>query len=56
MQIKRKRKVEFRVTNTELLILKRKAKDTGVTLSEYVRGTAMNYTLSYKLTEDEILC
>ena len=54
MQIRRKRKIECRVTNTELLILKKRAKDAGITLSEYIRGTALNYTLAYKLSEDEI--
>ena len=54
MQIRRKRKIECRVTNTELLILKKRAKDAGITLSEYIRGTTLNYTLDYKLTEDEM--
>ena len=54
MQITRKRKIECRVTNTEWLILKKKAKDAGITLSEYIRGTALNYDLAYKLREDEI--
>ena len=56
MQIRRKRKIECRVTNTELLILKKRASDAGITLSEYVRGTTLNYTLAYKLTDDEIVC
>lgn len=55
MQITRKRKVECRVTNTEWLILKKKAKDAGITLSEFIRGTALNYDLAYKLSSDEIL-
>lgn len=54
MQIRRKQKIECRVTNTELLILKKRAKVAGITLSEYIRGTALNYTLAYKLTDDEI--
>lgn len=54
MQIKRKRKIECRVSNTELLILKKKAERAGITLSEYIRGTALNYELAYKLSEDEI--
>lgn len=54
MQIRRKRKIECRVSNTELLILKKKAERAGVTLSEYIRGTALNYELAYKLSEDEI--
>lgn len=54
MQIRRKRKIECRVSNTELLILKKKAERAGITLSEYIRGTALNYELAYKLSEDEI--
>ena len=54
MQIIRKRKIECRVTHTELLILKKKAVQAGITLSEYIRGTALNYDLAYKLSEDEI--
>ena len=54
MQIKRKRKIECRVTNTELLILKKRAVQAGITLSEYIRGTSLNYVLAYKLSEDEI--
>lgn len=54
MQIRRKRKIECRVTNAELLILRKKAKQAGITLSEYIRGVALNYQLAYKLTEDEI--
>lgn len=56
MQITRKRRMECRVTNTELLILKKKAEQAGITLSEYIRGTALNYDLAYKLSKDEILC
>ena len=56
MQIRRKRKIEARVTNTELLILKKLASDAGITLSEYIRGTALSYTLAYKLSDDEISC
>ena len=54
MQITRKRKIECRVTNTEWLILKKKSKDAGITLSEFIRGVALNYDLAYKLSPDEI--
>lgn len=54
MQIRRKRKIECRVSNTELLILKKKAKQAGITLSEYIRGVSLNYQLAYKFTEEEI--
>lgn len=54
MQIRRKRKIECRVSNTELLILRKKATQAGITLSEFIRGVALNYELAYKLSEDEI--
>lgn len=56
MQITRKRKIECRVSNMELLILKKKANQSGITLSEFIRGTALNYQLAYKLSQDEIQC
>jgi len=34
--------------------LKKKAERASITLSEYIRGTTLNYELVYKLSEDEI--
>ncbi|MHA7110781.1 plasmid mobilization protein [Sunxiuqinia elliptica] len=56
MKINRKRKIECRVTNSEYLVLKKKAASAGITLSELIRGTALNYELANKLTCDEIAC
>lgn len=46
--------IHIRVSNSEFYIIKNTAKKAGVTMSEYLRATALNYNLSYKLTEDEI--
>lgn len=53
--MKRIKKIEFRVTHTEYLIIQNKASKSGNTISEFLRNTAMGHQLSYKLTEDEIL-
>ena len=46
--------LRFRVTNAEYYIIKNKAKQAGISTSEFLRATALNYDLSYKLTQDEI--
>lgn len=50
----REHKIEFRVTLTESLLIKNKAEKIGCSISEYLRSTALGYSLSYKLTQDEI--
>ncbi|WP_010249224.1 plasmid mobilization protein [Myroides injenensis] len=52
--MKREHKIEFRVTLTESLLIKNKAKKIGCSVSEYLRNTALGYSVSYKLTQDEI--
>ncbi|MDM1400050.1 mobilization protein [Myroides odoratimimus] len=52
--MKREHKIEFRVTLTESLLIKNKAKKIGCSVSEYLRSTALGYSVSYKLTQDEI--
>ena len=52
--MKRSKKLDFRVTLTEHLIIKNKANKSGCSVSEYVRNTALDYPLTYKLTSDEI--
>jgi len=52
--MKRSKKIEFRTTHTEYLIIQNKALKSGTSISEFLRNTAMGYPLSYKLTEDEI--
>ena len=48
------KKIQIRVSNTEYYIIKNKAKQAGISTSEFLRATALNYDLSYKLTQDEI--
>ena len=52
--MKKIKKIEFRVTLTEHLIIKNKALKTGCSVSEYLRNTALEYPLTYKLSPDEI--
>lgn len=52
--MKKNKKIEFRVTLTELLIIQRKAKETGCSTSEFLRNIALDYTLTYRLTKEEI--
>ena len=46
--------LRFRVSNSEYYIIKNKAKQAGVTISEFVRSRSLDYDLTYKLTEEEI--
>jgi hypothetical protein len=48
--------IKFRVSNIENLIIKQKAEQCGLSVSELMRGLAFDYKLSYKLTPDEIEC
>lgn len=46
--------LRFRVSNSEYYIIKNKAKQAGVSTSEFLRAVALDYNLSYKLTQEEI--
>lgn len=48
------KKIQIRVSNTEFYIINNKAKQAGITTSEFLRATALDYNLSYKLTSEEI--
>lgn len=48
--------IKFRVTKIENLIIKKKASNSGVSVSELMRGLVFNYKLSNKLTPEEIEC
>jgi hypothetical protein len=52
--MKKIKKIEFRVTLTEHLIIKNRAEKVGCTMSEFLRNTALDYPLTYKLSLDEI--
>ncbi|MEL1248371.1 MULTISPECIES: plasmid mobilization protein [Flavobacterium] len=48
--------IKFRVSKVEYLIIKKKAEDSGISISELMRALAFNYKLSSKLTPEEIEC
>lgn len=48
--------IKFRVSKIEYLIIKKKADNGGVSVSELMRGLVLNYKLSHKLTPEEIEC
>ena len=48
--------IKFRVTKIENLIIKKKASNIGVSVSELMRGLVFNYKLSNKLTPEEVEC
>ncbi|MFA6402421.1 MAG: mobilization protein [Salinivirgaceae bacterium] len=47
-------RIEIRVTSLEKKILTKKAFNCGLTLSEYIRQTALGNEPRYKLTPEEI--
>ena len=53
--MKRTQKIEIRVSKVEYLIIKNKAHSSGNSVSEFMRGMALDYTLNYKLTEEELM-
>jgi hypothetical protein len=48
--------IKFRVTKIENLIIKKKASNSGISISELMRGLVFNYKLSNKLTPEEVEC
>jgi hypothetical protein len=48
--------IKFRVSKIENLIIKKKASNSGVSVSELMRGLVFNYKLSNKLTQEEVEC
>ncbi len=48
--------IKFRVSKIENLIIKKKALNSGISVSELMRGLALDYKLSNKLTPEEIEC
>ena len=52
--MKRMKKIEFRVSLLEYYFIKNRAETAGCSMSEYLRSVAMDYQMTYKLTEDEI--
>lgn len=52
----RKKTLLIRLDNLEYLVVKNKAKKTGLPTAVYIRNRALNYNISSKLTEEEISC
>lgn len=48
--------IKFRVSKIENLIIKKKASNSGISVSELMRGLVFNYKLSNKLTPEEVEC
>lgn len=47
-------RINLRLKLSEKKIIERKAAQAGCSMSEFIRNTALDYTLSYKLTDEEI--
>lgn len=52
----RKKTVLLRMNNLEYLVIKNKAKQTGLPTAVYIRNRALNYDIPNRLTEEEINC
>jgi hypothetical protein len=50
----RKSFLKFRVTLLEKLVIKKKAENSGLSMSEFARASVLSQKISSKLTEDEI--
>ena len=46
--------IKFRVSKLEQAIIKKKAKDSGIAVSELLRRLALDYKLTSKLSPEEI--
>lgn len=46
--------IKFRASNTELLIIKKKAEQCGLSMSDYVRSLSLDYKVKARLTDEEI--
>ena len=52
--MKKTKKLEFRLSLTEALVIKKNAEKAGCSVSEYLRSTALNYELYHRLTPEEL--
>lgn len=50
----RKRYIKISLTELENAIIRKKASDMGIKVTEYLRGLALNYKISYKLSPSEL--
>ncbi|WP_434981066.1 plasmid mobilization protein [Daejeonia sp. YH14] len=54
--MKKTQTLKFRITPLEDKIIRMKAENSGLSLSEFLRRTALDLEIKNKLTEDEIIC
>lgn len=50
----KKEKIEFRVSNLDKAIIEKKAEHSGLSVSEYVRRSALNQKIDCKFTDREL--
>lgn len=50
----KKQKIEFRVSSLDKAIIEKKAEHSGLSVSEYVRRSALNQKIDYKFTDREL--
>lgn len=48
--------IKIAVTKIEDRIIRKKAADLGIKVAEFIRGMAMEYNITHKLTESEVEC
>lgn len=48
--------IKLRVTKIEKLLIEKKAKSTGLSISSYIRNLALGYEIKPLLTEHELDC
>lgn len=52
----RKHIVKFRVTLLEKRVLQKRARESGLSMSEFLRRLMLDKEIKYRLTEEEIIC
>lgn len=50
----KKQSIKFRCSSLEKEIIKKKASNSGLTISEYCRAIALNQKIGFKLTDEEL--
>lgn len=50
----KKERIEFRTTKLEKSLIEKKAEKSGLSISDYCRRTALNRSLNYRLSDEEI--
>ena len=50
----KKKRIELRLSSLEKAIIEKKAENSGLSVSEYCRRSALNQKIDYKLTNEEL--